>query len=372
MRLPISLALIAITLMTPSAALAQSPAFVRLEQAINAAQAQDPTGGVSFGIVRDGRLVESGHVGFANVADQRPAGSQTVYRIGSVTKAMTALMLMQLVEQGTVRLSDPVAIYLPEIAAVRGKPDRSPPITLIQLATHTAGLAAEPDVPGFDVGPVDAWEEQLLAALPHSSYQTEPGTRFAYSNLGYAILAAALARAAGEDYETYVARHIFLPLGMTHSSFRLTDRSGLAIGYMVDDGQVSSSQSEGELVGRGYKLPVGGVFTTLDDLAKFVAFQMGDGPAGVLEPATLQRMVLLLKTVDPGMGQGYGVGFQLFTDGNVVLQGHAGGMPGYRALEVFDRESRTGYVVLRNSVGGGFGDPVFSIFQSLNGAPTGE
>lgn len=355
-----------LSLATPLGAQSRIAQFSKFDAAVQEGLRRDPVGGASFGIIKGGKLIHSGHAGYADVVRKIAPDNQTVYRIGSVTKTLTAIMLMQLVERGRVRLSDPVEQYLPEARRLRNWPDKSRPITLIQLATHTAGIAAEPDGPGFDKGPIKAWETQLIAALAATRVENEPGTRFGYSNVGYAMLAAALARAAGLEYSLYVEAKILRPLGMTNSGF-LPPPSGkrLAIGYQVEQGKVSSDGPQSELAGRGYKLPVGGLFTTLDDMARLVAFQMGDGPASVLSPASLKLQSRLLKTVDLGMGEGYGAGFQLFTDGNIVLQGHAGGLPGYRALEVFDRESSTGFVILRNSVGGKFGDPVFMVFKAL-------
>jgi len=122
----------------------------------------------------------------------------TIYRIGSITKQFTAVMLLQSVAQGKVHLSDPVEKFYPEVKEVAGKYTAAPPITLIQLATHHAGLSEEPDEDGrFTTGPVSQWEQTLITALPKLKYEQEPGTRFIYSNIGYAILGAALSRAAG-------------------------------------------------------------------------------------------------------------------------------------------------------------------------------
>lgn len=285
-----------------------------------------------------------------------------------MTKAFTALMLLQLVENGTLRLTDPVSKYYPEIDSVAGRPAGSPPITLLQLATHTSGLAAEPrDADRFVEGPVADWEKTLAAALAETRFEFEPGTRFSYSNVGYAVLAAALSRAAHQPYVAYVEQHIFGPLGMTDTSFepRPAWARRLAAGYVIDGGVADPEPARPGHLGRGYKVPVGAIYTTVDDLAKFVALQMGDGPSAVIKPETLDLASRSLITTDRGLGQGYGLGFQLFTNGDVTIQGHAGGMPGYRALEVFERESDTGFIVLRNAIGGQFGDPVFLVFEAF-------
>jgi CubicO group peptidase (beta-lactamase class C family) len=129
------------------------------------------------------------------------ADTDTVYRIGSITKMFTAVMLEQLVEAKKVHLSDPVEKYFPEIKTVQDRFPDAPPITLIQLATHTSGLGREPDdTATYVTGSVANWEKTLIAALPHTHYILEPGTRYLYSNIGFAILGAALARATGEPY----------------------------------------------------------------------------------------------------------------------------------------------------------------------------
>jgi CubicO group peptidase (beta-lactamase class C family) len=107
---------------------------------------------------------------------------------------------------------------------------------LVQLATHTSGLDREPeDTDTYLKGAVADWEKVLLAALPHTKFAFEPGTRFSYSNVGYAILGAALARAAGQTYVDYVRQHVFEPLGMSDTAFEPNDRirARIAKGYVT-------------------------------------------------------------------------------------------------------------------------------------------
>lgn len=349
-----------------SAQNAPAPSFERFEAAAAEGWARDANGSVTIGMVRNGRLMSSRSFGATRSSNGRPADLDTIYRIGSVSKTVTALMLLQLVEGGTIRLTDPVERYVPEMARIAGRPPGSPPVTFIQLATHTAGLAGEPEGVGHDAGPLAQWEAKLLAALPATSYRFEPGTRFLYSNVGYGLLALALSRAAERHYIDYVTERIFRPLGMTDTGFAVAarDRHRLAAGYMVEENGVSDAESSAGHAGRGYKAPVGGIYTTGTDMAKLVAFLMGAGPAGVLRPESLEAASRNLISVDRGMGEGYGLGFQLFTNGDVVLQGHGGGLPGYRALQVFDRQARTGFFVLRSALGGRFGDPVLMVFAA--------
>src|SRR5712691_11688614 len=241
--------------------------------------AKDNIGSITIGIVSGGNLLWTKSYGYADMEKKIPATKDTVYRIGSITKQFTALMLLQLAEQGKVRLSDPVEKYFPEVNKLQGRFPNAPPITLVQLATHTSGLDREPDDEQrkYIYGPVSDWEKQLMAAIPHTSYAHEPGTRYSYSNIGYAILGAALSRAAGKPYADYIQERILLPLGMSHTFFAPNDqiRSNLAKGYLIEGGRVDADTPEREHQGRGWKVPNGALYSTVGDMARFMAFEMG-------------------------------------------------------------------------------------------------
>jgi CubicO group peptidase (beta-lactamase class C family) len=160
--------------------------------------ARDSIASLTIGVVTRQGLVWTRTYGFADMATRRPAERGSVYRIGSITKMFTGLMLHQLVAAGKVRLSDPAERYYPEIREVQGYSGLTAPITMLQLGTMTSGLAREPKQEGpFWTGPVSRWDSVLHLALSHTEIQYQPGTRFSYSNIGYAILGATLARAAG-------------------------------------------------------------------------------------------------------------------------------------------------------------------------------
>lgn len=282
-----------------------------------------------------------------------------MYRIGSITKQFTALMLLQLVRNGTVRLSDPVDRYLPTVDRVRGRPPHAPPITLVELATMRSGLAQEPEsLATYLRGPVREWERVLDAALSRTSYDADPGARWAYSNIGYAALGAALGRAASRPYVDYVRDRILRPLGMTHTSFELdpATRAELAVGYSFEGGTVDTAAPARELAGRGYKVPNGGLYSTVGDLARFLAFEMGNGPDSVLPRPDVARNFASLSFATPDLGQGYGLGFHAMRRGDLVAFGHPGSVAGYLATAYFAPRSHTGVIVLRN-----VDDPKFDI-----------
>src|ERR1700730_11140468 len=211
--------------------------------------AKDQLGSVTVGVVSPAGLVWTKSYGYADMEKKLSASRDTVYRIGSITKQFTAVMLLQLTESGKLHLSDPVERYFPEVNEVRGRFPNAPSITFVQLATMTSGLATEPNhLATYVKGPVTDWEKTLISALPQTKYAFEPGTRFHYSNVGYAILGAALSRSAGRPYVDYVDERIFSPLGMTHSAFEPGSRirEKLATGYAVASGKVDAEVPQRE------------------------------------------------------------------------------------------------------------------------------
>ncbi|KAF0216019.1 MAG: beta-lactamase, partial [bacterium] len=241
-----------------------------------------------------------------------------------------------------------------EVNKIQGRFSGAPPITLIQLATHTSGLAPEPDnTETYLEGSVSSWEKVLVAALPQTEYAFEPGTRYSYSNIGYAILGAALSRAAGQPYVEYVKEHIFKPLGMNNTFFEPNEqmRAKLAKGYLFEDGKIDTSVAEHEHEGRGYKVPNGAIYTTAEDLARFVAFEMGQGPEIVLKKENLEaNFKRMITATNVELKRGYGLGFQVIRLGDTVIYGHNGGVAGYQAEAFFSLDLPMGVIILRNAV----------------------
>jgi CubicO group peptidase (beta-lactamase class C family) len=332
---------------------------------------KEHSAGLTAGIVSGPELIWTKSYGLADVERKKAPTSETVYRIGSIMKQFTALMLLQLAEQGRVHLSDPVEKFFPEVNQITGRYAGAPPITFIQLATHHAGLAEEPDdVERYTTGPVSQWEQTLIAALPKLKYEQEPGTHFIYSNMGYAILGAALSRVAGQPYTDYVQQHIFAPLGMRHTRFEPDDQMtpALAKGYVLHDGMADPKQPAEELrTGRGYKVPNGAIFTTVGDLARFVSFEMGYGPESVLARKTLLDSQSEMFWAGEDANAGYGIGLMLVREKDTVALGHGGLVSGFLAGEYFDPSSHLGIIFLRNAEGHGF-DPQFvvGLLRELN------
>ena len=328
-----------------------------IDSMVAAEFAKHPTGSVTIGVVSGNQLVWNRSYGNADMEKKLPADKDTIYRIGSITKMFTALMLEQLVDAGKVHLSDPVEKYFPEVKTVEGRFADAPPITLVQLAKHTSGLDREPaDMDKYVQGPVSEWEKTLIAALPHTSYAVEPGTQFSYSNIGYAILGATLARAAGEPYTDYLPKHIFTPLGMSHTALVFSPEMlpHLSKGYEVGPaGKLNADDAQREHQnGRGYKVPNGAIYTTVVGLGRFASFLMGEGPDTVLKAAVLEKNLAQSATqADFALSSGYTLGGQITRRDNYVAFGHGGGVAGYQAGLQINRDAKVAVIVLANAIG---------------------
>ena len=348
-------AVVALFAAAPAARQAVPPDYASALQQIDALAAEahraGSLGGMTVGVVAGPRLVWTKSYGYANAETKLDASAETVYRIGSITKQFTALMLLQLAEQGAVRLTDPVEKYVPELAAIPKFHGSAPAITLVQLATMTSGLARETKGPSdHSMGPVNVWTQRVLASLPQTSYQHEPGTQYLYSNIGYATLGLALERAAKRPFTEYVQERVIAALGMTQTGFELTPsmRKNVARGYSRREGKPDWSAAERELEGRGYRVPNGAIMSTVGDLAKFISFELGEGP-WIIKKETQDANFTRIHLASGSLTSGYGVGFMASRRGILVALGHGGSTAGFRASALFDRVTKTGVIVLRNS-----------------------
>jgi CubicO group peptidase (beta-lactamase class C family) len=221
----------------------------------------------------------------------------------------------------------------------------------------TSGIGREPeDMNTFLVGPVERWEQVMIEALARTKYDHEPGTRYLYSNIGYAALGAALGSAATQPFVEYMRASVLKPLGMTRTDFVPTAaiRAALAKGYEVRNGKPDGQQAAREHDGRGYKVPNGALYTTVGDLAKFVSLWLGEGPENVLKRSTISDALSRVASANGTLTTGYGVGFMLQRRGTQVYYGHGGSVAGYRAQMTYHPQSKTGVIVLRNAGGGSF------------------
>lgn len=320
------------------------PAFLKeLSARLEADVQADGVGGMAAAIVSRGRLVWARGFGFSDREQRRPVTPGTLFRVGSITKSITGIALARLLDDEVVTLEDRVVSHLPEFAKLDGgKPDARE-ITLGQLASHVGGLAREPSLAGAASGPIAQWEQKLLAAIPATKLKAAPGSRYRYSNIGHGILGLALSRGAQRPYRALVQREVLSPLGMRDSTFVVGRdlRARLATGYLNVARRVDVDVPRSEHAGRGYKVPNGGLYSTVTDLGRLI-IGLTDPRSTFLSPRSRE----LLMT--PRERTSYGLGFTITKDGDRTLVGHGGSVAGYTAHLVFDPKTRSGAVLLRN------------------------
>ena len=311
----------------------------------------DDVGGIAVGVAVDGDLVWARGYGLADRETGEAMAPARISRTGSISKTVTAVLMMVLVDRGVIGLDDPVVEYLPEFAGLTERRPGTPEVTFRHLASHTAGLIREPRLEGAASGPIDGWTDKVLASIPATAFDSVPEARYQYSNIGFGMLGLALERAAGRDFITMVHEEIFEPLGMTGSSFRIeTDGLGdrLAAGYVNRrDGSVDADQPAREHAGRGYKVPNGGVYSTVADLARFAGALSGVPGLQILSEESRLEMLAMQTPEYPERGYGLGLSLRRSDDG-AWTAGHGGSVAGYTASFQFDPEARIAVVVLRN------------------------
>ncbi len=325
---------------------------------------EDGRGGAAFGIFVSGETVVAEGFGFADTEGRTPARADHLYRIGSITKPVTAMAMLRLVHLEKARFGDPVTAFVPELAEVENPYSWTPGPSIFQLATMTAGLAREPrNLPRYLVGAPQDWLDTALRALDEVSFEYEPGTRYQYSNIGYAMLGAAVDRAAGEPFMDHVRDNLLAPLGMDSSTFfpvpELEDR--IAAGVTVkDDGSLDAETPAREHAGRGYKVPNGALYSTVEDLGVFLRFLVGtEGePFDGVIPAAFRQDNLTKAFSTGDLASGYGFGFMARrledADGDsFTAYGHGGSVAGYRAAAWIEPETDAAAILLRNVGGDG-------------------
>ncbi|MBB5869195.1 CubicO group peptidase (beta-lactamase class C family) [Allocatelliglobosispora scoriae] len=304
----------------------------RVDQLVTQVQATGKAPIVTAAVIRDG---EPAHLSAAGHPANQVGDLQ--FRIGSITKTMTAAVVMQLRDEGLLSLDDLLYRHLP------GTPVGSS-VTLRQLLGHAAGLQREPDGKWWermDGGDIEA----LLSSLTPEKLALAPHHGYHYSNLAYGLLGAVLAKLTGQEWADLITQRILTPLGMHHTSYHPTDP--FAVGYVVHPWL--DTVREEPRADTGAMAPAGQLWSTPNDLVKWAAFLANPDPA-VLAPATVAEMCapVVMNDLDSWTG-GHGLGLELYRRGDRVLVGHGGSMPGYLANLATHRRSRTGVVVFANA-----------------------
>ncbi|WP_083435053.1 serine hydrolase [Rhodopirellula islandica] len=305
----------------------------QLNQSIRSEMGQKQIPSFSIALVADGKVVSSAGFGFQDTSKTVPASGQTVYRVGSISKLLTDVALMQLVEKGELDLDQPIQKVLPEFKIADA--EHTSKITLRQLTQHRAGIVRESPVGNY-FDPTEPSLEATVASLASTPSVYAPGSRTKYSNAGVSVIGQAVERAAGMPHPDYVREQVLKPLGMKHTSFEKDKALAkhTADGWMWGYDRPAFAAPE-FLLGTG---PAGNLYSSVEDLAQFSLFVMGQHPKKILEDASLTEMLQPGETPD-GKPLPYGIGFRISDFHGHRRVGHGGAVYGFSTqLEILPAE----------------------------------
>jgi CubicO group peptidase (beta-lactamase class C family) len=319
-------------------------------------------------LVKDGAVAASAFEGYQDLDTKRPVDEDTIFHWASITKTFTGVAIMQLRDRGLLSLDDPAVKYVPELRDVHNPYGDISQVTIRHLMTHSAGFRAATwpwggDQPWHPFEPT-RWE-QVVAMFPYTELLFKPGTRYSYSNPGVIFLGRIIQRFSGDDYEVYIAKNIFMPLGMTRSFF---DRSPY---HLVDHRSHSYVRSDDGLKEQrfdfdsGITVSNGGLNAPLGDMAKWLAFLIG----ATADPRVRETWNALLKRSsldemftpqiraadgEGGSGEDVQAGLSCFIERHdgVELVGHSGDQNGFISHLYLHRPSKAGYIVSFNTDAG--------------------
>jgi CubicO group peptidase (beta-lactamase class C family) len=298
----------------------------RLERLVRQAQREKRAPSVSAAVLRDGELVWETAVGVADVAADLEATPDTQYRIGSITKTFTAAAIMQLRDAGKLDLEDSLDRHVEGAA-------HTP--TIRRLLSHASGLQRETQD--------DSWltlrfapPDELLETLAEAELVLPSGARFHYSNLAFALLGIIVERVSGLPYQDYVRERLFEPVGLTRVSFE--SEAPAAKGYLAQPYADGVWDTIG--VETGAWASAGQLWATAGDICRWGAF-LAEPDESVLASSSAEEMRTVQAIADHERWlSGYGLGLGLYRDGDRILAGHGGSMPGFIATLEFSAKEK--------------------------------
>jgi len=312
--------------------------------------------GSALMFVQGHEVVHKAFEGYQDLATKRPVDDATIFHWASITKTFTGVGIMQLRDRGRLSLDEPAVKYVPELRQVHNPYGDISQVTIRQLMSHSAGFRAATwpwggDEPWHPFEPT-RWE-QVVAMFPYTEILFRPGTKYSYSNPGVIFLGRIIESLSGDDYEVYITKNMFMPLGMSRSFF---DRAPYHLvehrshSYRRDDEGLAERRFDFDT---GITVSNGGLNAPAADMAKWLAFLM-NGDETILKRASLDEMFtpqIRAKDGEGGSGDDVQAGLSCFIERHhgVELVGHSGDQNGFISHLYFHRPSHSGYVVSFNT-----------------------
>ena len=312
-------------------------------------------------MLKDGKVIFKDQYGKANLEKDKPMDEATLFHWASITKTFTAIGIMQLRDRGLLSLDDKITDYLPELRKVHNEYGSMDDITLYQLMTHSAGFRSSTwPWREYNWQPLNAqtWE-QLEHTLAFSKIHFKPGSKWMYSNPGVTFLGLVIERLTNDDFEYYIQKNIFTPLGLSesffdHAPWHLKDR--VAQSYSFNrNGNRSKAIFD---LDTEITVANGGLSCSFGDMSKYLNFLLGFGDNGyyetVLKRSSLEEMFRpRLKTGrnTAQMTEWQSLMFFMEDFEGMKINGHSGWQNGFHTHIYFDTSKNLAIVFGFNSTG---------------------
>lgn len=333
----------------------------RIEAAVSKFMATSHAPGVAVAVVEHGEYEWGGGFGFADLENNVPASEHTLFRLGSISKPLTAVGALELWERGQIDLDAPVQKYCPAF------PEKSKPITTREVMGHLGGIrhykGETEDDP--EIGNTKHFDNPIQAGLDffkNDALVADPGTHFHYSTQGYTLVGCVMEGASGAKYVDFMRANVFAPAGMTQT--RVDDRFAI-IPYRTRfyEKTESGAVENADFLDSSYKIPGGGWLSSAEDMARFEVAILHDH---LIKHATRELMWTPLKASD-GSKDTYGLGWGVGNLDGTLFVGHSGGQQGTSTDFVIAPNQGAGVVVLANIEGVDSGDLANEILKVLVG-----
>jgi CubicO group peptidase (beta-lactamase class C family) len=322
------------------------PAKQYMSALIGQDMAKHDVKGLSIALIDDQKVVWAEGFGYADVAKNVPATADTMYRIGSISKVLTATEIMRLSEQGKVELDKPVTDYVPEFS-IHNRFADSKPITLRALLAHHSGMPSDVLKGMWIDHPVSLAE--YVTALREESLASPPQSLYKYSNIDFSLLGRVIENVEHQEFSSAMQQSLLAPLGMVDSSFQLTPEIERRYARAYRNGKEATRLSLRDT-------PAGGMLSSVKDMSRYLRFIFAEGSTQgtqIIKPETLHEM---FKPQFEGLNMDFGhkIGMAwmlsgLSVPGGQPLAWHNGGFPPYQAHISLLPEQKLGVIILTNS-----------------------
>lgn len=357
-----------------------TPTFSVLDQLFKAQAERSHFPALVWGLVVDGKLVHTGQTGYTNVSKKNEATAKSVFRIASMSKSFAAMAILKLRDEGKLNLDDAASRYIPQMKKLKYLTSDARPISVRDLLTHAAGFPE--DNPWGDRQLADSDAELMRLIEQGVSFSNVPGVAYEYSNLGFALLGRIISNVSKKPYQQYITENILKPLDMNNTYWEYTKVPGekLAHGYR----RVNGEWKEEALLHDGSYGAMGGMLTTIEDFAKYVAFHQSAWPPnnapdkGPVKRSSLREMQQPSNFggLNPNFKypngrvcatvSAYGYGLAWLRDCQErVYVGHSGGLPGFGSQWRFLPDYGVGIISFANLTYAGTGTVNLQVLDTV-------